>query len=107
MWLVPGGFPVNRLEELAGSNWEPGGTFEAQTVGGLVSEFEGRIPLAGEVLEVGTLRIQVVVSSDRRVEQVRIRVIPAASASEDTKEDRNGRSRPSSGKSEANGIEVE
>jgi len=74
VWLVPGGFPVDRLEELAGPGWQPEEEdYEAQTVGGLVSEAEGRIPHAGEVVEVGTLRIEVVASSDRRVEQVRIR----------------------------------
>src|SRR5580658_2768241 len=72
VWLVPGGFPVDRLEELAGPDWQPEEHYEAQTVGGLVSEAEGRIPHAGEVVEVGALRIEVVASSDRRVEQVRV-----------------------------------
>ena len=63
VWLVPGGFPVDRLEELAGPGWQPEEEdYEAQTVGGLVSEAEGRIPHAGEVVEVGTLRIEVVAS---------------------------------------------
>jgi CBS domain containing-hemolysin-like protein len=76
VWLVPGGFPVDRLEELAGSDWHPEeDDYEAQTVGGLVSEAVGRIPHAGEVVEVGTLRIEVVASSDRRVESVRVRVV--------------------------------
>ncbi|HEX4319824.1 MAG TPA: hemolysin family protein [Acidobacteriaceae bacterium] len=75
VWLVPGGFPVDRLEELAGPDWLPEDNYEAQTVGGLVSEAEGRIPHAGEVVEVGSLRIEVVASSDRRVEQVRVSVM--------------------------------
>jgi CBS domain containing-hemolysin-like protein len=75
VWLVPGGFPVDRLEELAGPDWLPEDNYEAQTVGGLVSEAQGRIPHAGEVVEVGSLRIEVVASSDRRVEQVRVSVI--------------------------------
>ena len=75
VWLVPGGFPVDRLEELAGADWLPEDNWEAQTVGGLVSEAEGRIPHAGEVVEVGSLRIEVVASSDRRVEQVRVSVM--------------------------------
>ena len=75
VWLVPGGFPVYQIEELAGPDWQPEEErFEAQTVGGLVSEAEGRIPHAGEVVEVGRLHIEVVASTDRRVEQVRIRV---------------------------------
>jgi putative hemolysin len=115
VWLVPGGFPVDRLEELAGAEWQPEENYEAQTVGGLVSESEGRIPHAGEVVEVGSLRIEVVASSDRRVEQVRIRIAhPATEASslearldaqaEDRKDERNSRSRTANGIS---GIEVE
>jgi CBS domain containing-hemolysin-like protein len=74
VWLVPGGFAVDRLEDLVGPDWEPEESYEAQTVGGLVSEAEGRIPHAGEVVEVGKLRIAVVASSDRRVERVRVSV---------------------------------
>jgi putative hemolysin len=88
VWLVPGGFPVDRLEELAGADWLPEGEeFEAQTVGGLVSEAEGRIPHAGEVVEVGSLRMEVVASSDRRVESVRVRAIEPAASLEATAED--------------------
>jgi putative hemolysin len=111
VWLVPGGFPVDRLEELAGADWQPEESYEAQTVGGLVSEAGGRIPHAGEVVEVGSLRIEVVASSDRRVEQVRVRVIaPSMEASasegqtEDRRDERNSRSRTTNGIS---GIEVE
>jgi Mg2+/Co2+ transporter CorC len=43
-------------------------------VGGLVSEIEGRIPLTGEVviLESAGLRLEVVASTDRRVDRVRV-----------------------------------
>jgi len=74
VWLVPGGFPVDRLEELAGPDWHPEEDYEAQTVGGLVSEAVGRIPHAGEVVEVGKLHLEVAASTDRRVERVRVRV---------------------------------
>ena len=86
VWLVPGGFSVDRLEELAGADWRPEDeNYEAQTVGGLVSEAVGRIPHAGEVVVVGSLRIEVVASSDRRVERVRVRMIaPEAPAAEPT-----------------------
>jgi CBS domain containing-hemolysin-like protein len=82
VWLVPGGFPVDRIEELAGPDWHPEDKdYEAQTVGGLVSEAGGRIPHAGEVVEVGALRIEVVASTDRRVDLVRIRVsLPESAA---------------------------
>ena len=51
-----------------------GEAYEATTLGGLVSEIEGRIPLAGEVvlLESAGLRMEVVASTDRRVERLRV-----------------------------------
>jgi CBS domain containing-hemolysin-like protein len=82
VWLVPGGFDVDRLEELAGVDWEPEEHYESQTVGGLVSEVAGRIPLAGEVVEVGRLRLEVVASTDRLVERVRVVVLPTADEDE-------------------------
>lgn len=73
-WLVPGGFPVDQLGGLFGIPLEAGNGYEATTVGGLVSEVEGRIPHVGEVamLEPMGLRVEVVSSTDRLVEQVRI-----------------------------------
>lgn len=73
-WLVPGGFPVDRLGDLFGAPLETGNGYEATTIGGLVSEVEGRIPHAGEVamLEPMGLRVEVVASTDRLVERVRV-----------------------------------
>ena len=48
--------------------------YEAATVGGLVSEIAGHIPLPGEVVEDGPLRIEVLQSTDRKVERVRVAV---------------------------------
>ena len=78
VWLVPGSFPVDRLPDLFGEPANLGEVYEATTLGGLVSEIEGRIPLAGEVvlLEPIGLRVEVVASTDRRVE--RLRVFPPA-----------------------------
>jgi CBS domain containing-hemolysin-like protein len=80
VWLVPGSFPVNQLADLFGETVEPGDGFEATTLGGLVSEIEGRIPLAGEVvmLEPAGLRMEIVASTDRRVD--RLRVFPPVAA---------------------------
>ncbi len=77
VWVVPGSFPVGQLADLFGE--VPGlaeldDAYEATTLGGLVSEIEGRIPLAGEVvlLPGAGLRIEVVASTDRRVERLRV-----------------------------------
>jgi len=74
VWVVPGDFPVDELPRLFGDAVEVDGEYEATTMGGLVSEIEGRIPLPGEVvlLEHTGLRIQVVASTDRRVDRLRI-----------------------------------
>jgi len=80
VWLVPGGFPVDQLADLFGEPANLGKDYEATTLGGLVSEIEGRIPLAGEVvlLEDAGLRIEVVASTDRHIE--RLRVFPPTAA---------------------------
>jgi putative hemolysin len=97
-WLLPGSFEVSRLRELfedrdgttpaeeldedaaseqAETEADHDGLadllteYEATTVGGLVSEMAGHIPLPGEVVEDGPLRLEVIASTDRRVERVR------------------------------------
>jgi putative hemolysin len=112
-WVLPGSFEVDRLRELfeessesddAGDSvgdeesgageaddHEPEQTlaqlltkYEATTVGGLVSEMAGHIPLPGEVVEDGPLRLEVMASTDRRVERVRVGLMgfPAGSEAE-------------------------
>lgn len=100
-WVMPGSFEVDRLRELfegSGESEEAGESaggeevrsgeadesdqtlaqlltkYEATTVGGLVSEMAGHIPLPGEVVEDGPLRLEVLASTDRRVERVRVSV---------------------------------
>jgi putative hemolysin len=109
-WLLPGSFEVSRLRELfedrggeaAGELDEDAASeqagdegetleqqlshlldgYEATTVGGLVSEIAGHIPLSGEVVEDVPLRLEVVASSDRRVERVRVGLTGSLVASE-------------------------
>jgi putative hemolysin len=73
-WVVPGSFQVDQLADLFGEAVEPGEDYDASTVGGLASEVEGRIPHAGEVvlLEPIGLRMEIVASTDRLVERVRV-----------------------------------
>jgi putative hemolysin len=68
-YIVPGNLDVDRLEELFGLRLDPGG---ATTVAGLVSETLGRIPRPGEVLEHDGLRFEVLASTDRHIERLRI-----------------------------------
>jgi len=73
-WVVPGSFAVDQLGNLFDRELDIGEGYEATTVGGLVSELEGRIPHAGEVvvLQSAALRMEVVASTDRRVDRVRV-----------------------------------
>ena len=73
-WIVPGSFAVDQLGNLFDADIDIPEGYEATTVGGLVTELEGRIPLAGEVvmLDALGLRMEVVASTDRRVDRVRV-----------------------------------
>ena len=84
-WVVPGDFPVDQLGDLFAEPLDLGEEWEAASVGGLVSEIEGRIPLVGEIVELrdAGLRMEVVASTDRRVE--RVRVFPPLTREEETK----------------------
>ncbi len=96
-FVVPGSFEVSRLRELfaeaeehearndedADDNEarEPRGPvyisqrYEATTLGGLVSEIAGHIPLPGEVVEEDGLRLEVLASTDRKVERLRVGLV--------------------------------
>ena len=73
-WVVPGNFPKDHLADLIGEPIELDESYEATTLGGLVSEIAGRIPAAGEVvqLEPFGLKTEVVASTGRRVERLRL-----------------------------------
>ena len=77
-YVVPGGFETSRLEELfpvrLSDEWH------ATTVGGLVTEIAGHIPLPGECVQEGGLGFEVLESTARRVEKVRILAKSADSA---------------------------
>ncbi|HLZ42374.1 MAG TPA: hemolysin family protein [Candidatus Sulfotelmatobacter sp.] len=68
-FIVAGGMDVDRLNELFGTR--PEGK-ESATIAGLVSELAGRIPRKGEVIEDDGLRFEVLDSTDRKVERVRV-----------------------------------
>jgi putative hemolysin len=104
-FLVPGSFEVSRLRELfaepeeraeesahtadedaalEGRDAQPRlpwlfpQHYEATTMGGLVSEIAGHIPQPGEVVEGKLLRFEVMASTDRKVERVRVGLVEKA-----------------------------
>jgi putative hemolysin len=71
-FIVSGGMDVDRLGELFGT--KPEGK-ESATIAGLVSELAGRIPRKGEIVEEDGLRFEVLESTDRKVERVRVTAV--------------------------------
>ena len=68
-YVVPGSMDIDRLDELFGVRLDGR---ESATIAGLLSELAGRIPQRGEVIEDETLRFEVLDSTDRKVDRVRI-----------------------------------
>jgi putative hemolysin len=54
--------------------------YESTTLGGLVSEIAGHIPLPGEVVEEDGLRLEVLASTDRRIDRIRVSLTHPAAA---------------------------
>jgi CBS domain containing-hemolysin-like protein len=102
-YVVPGSFEISRLRDLFADQLEPSTRpaediestepeefvsrdslpelhlpehYESTTVGGLVSEMAGHIPLPGEVVEEDGLRLEVLASTDRRIDRIRVRLNP-------------------------------
>jgi len=71
-FIVSGGMDIDRLDELFGT--KPEGK-ESATIAGLVSELAGRIPHKGETVEEDGLRFEVLESTDRKVERVRVTAV--------------------------------
>jgi putative hemolysin len=98
-YTVPGNFEISRLKELFADQMEHSETrvaedgeateeavaheeesdtlrlpegYESTTLGGLVSEIAGHIPAPGEVVEQDGVRLEVLASTDRRIDRVRV-----------------------------------
>ena len=72
-YIFNGNTDLDLLEKLLGVRPEEK---EATTVAGLVSELAGHIPKAGEVFEENGLRFEVLESTERRVDRVRVSLQP-------------------------------
>jgi CBS domain containing-hemolysin-like protein len=70
-FIVSGSFDLGRISDLV-TNFHPEEDIESTTVGGLVSEWLGHVPKAGESVERDGIRLEVLVSDGLRVSQVRI-----------------------------------
>ncbi len=78
-YIVPGALDVDLLNELFGVRIDDR---DATTVAGLVTETAGHIPRPGEIIESDSLRFEVLASTTRRVD--RVRITPAVAKDTDT-----------------------
>ncbi len=70
-YIVSGNFDLARLADML--EYRPQEEIESTTIGGLVSEWLGRVPQTGESVERNGIHIDVLASDERRVERVRVR----------------------------------
>jgi CBS domain containing-hemolysin-like protein len=80
-YVVAGSFDVDHLRDLVGFLPQEG--VEATTVGGLATEWFGRVPKAGERMEREGISLEVLASDDRRVTQVRLAKLATESSGAD------------------------
>lgn len=69
-YIVSGNFDLARVTSLV--EFHPEEEIESTTIGGLVTEWLGNVPHPGEVVERDGIRVEVLASDDRRIEQVRM-----------------------------------
>jgi len=69
-FVVAGSLDLDRLHELLG--FRPAQETESTTIGGLVTEWLGRVPHVGETVERDGIRIEVLAGDELKVEQVRV-----------------------------------
>jgi CBS domain containing-hemolysin-like protein len=72
-YVVSGSFDVARLYDLL--EFRPQEETESTTIGGLLSEWLGRVPVAGETVERDGIQAEVLAGNELRVEQVRLRKV--------------------------------
>jgi CBS domain containing-hemolysin-like protein len=70
-FIVSGNFDLGRIEDLFAS-FRPVEDLESTTVGGLVTEWLGRVPAVGESVKRDGIQIEVLASDGLRVGQVRL-----------------------------------
>lgn len=70
-YIVSGNFDLARVDDLL-ATFRREEDLESTTVGGLLSEWLGRVPKPGEVVERDGVRLEVLASDELRVEKVRM-----------------------------------
>ncbi len=79
-FVVMGSLDLDRLHELL--DFRPAEETESTTIGGLVTEWLGRVPHVGEAVEREGIRIEVLAGDELKVEQVRVSKVTHATLSQ-------------------------
>lgn len=77
-WLVPGRLGVRDWEQFFGTFGKRWRNRRVTTVGGLILAELGRIPRAGDAIELGNLRLEVESMQGRVIDRVGVRLLPQA-----------------------------
>lgn len=78
VFIAPGSLDLDRLQDLL--NFRPEDDAESTTLGGLVTEWLGHVPAAGERVERDGVRFEVLAADGRRVTEVRLSKVETPSA---------------------------
>jgi CBS domain containing-hemolysin-like protein len=76
--ILRGSVSVEKVQELFGVEWDVSGEESATTIGGLLNHVAGHVPTAGEYLDYGGLRFEVLEANQRKVLRLRGRRLAAA-----------------------------
>jgi len=78
--ILRGSVSVEKVQELFGVEWDVSREESATTIGGLLNHIAGHVPAAGEHLDYGGLRFEILEANQRKVLRLRGRRIPASVA---------------------------
>ena len=76
--ILRGSVSVEKVQELFGVEWDVSGEESATTIGGLLNHIAGHVPTAGEHVDFGGLRFEVLEANQRKVLRLRGRRLSAA-----------------------------
>jgi putative hemolysin len=76
--ILRGSVSVEKVQELFGVEWDVSGEESATTIGGLLNHIAGHVPAAGEHLDYGGLRFEILEANQRKVLRLKGRRLPAA-----------------------------
>ncbi len=75
--ILRGSVSVEKVQELFGVEWDISAEESATTIGGLLNHVAGHVPVAGEHVDYGGLRFEILEANQRKVLRLRGRRIPA------------------------------